>query len=260
MFGHKFAFFALIFLWISSATIGVADAADFYAVVEPEGTVAFCLSQGALLFADRCEGSGRLSIVQPIRVGAVVWRSVVGVVSLDNDTPNPECALGHAKWDPKNEEAISTGKKIAKADRGELLKLFKQNLLKDADVVENDIEAFTLDLDNDGQEETIFTVSNLGRLADHSADDKPIPYYAYAGVLPGNSLFPTLFYNDRGDYIGGTDAIGDAAIKGVVPIAPDTGEIALLIKAGSGLSGTQTIIRYRLGTVQRIDTIEFSCN
>jgi hypothetical protein len=185
----------------------------------------------------------------------------MGTVSLENRTPNAQCALSHAKWDPKSEETISAGRKIAKIDRADLLKRLKQNLLKDAEVVEDDIVAFALDLDGDGKEEVVFAASNLKRLGDHdSADSKSVPYFVYAGVLEKNSPFPTLFYTDRGDYTGGTDAIGEVTIKGVVPIAPGTGEIALLIKAGSGLSGTQTLIRYRFGTVQRIDTIEFTCN
>jgi hypothetical protein len=36
--------------------------------------------------------------------------------------------------------------------------------------------------------------------------------------------------------------------------------MALLIKAGSALDGKQTLIRYRNGLVQMIDTIAFTCN
>jgi len=92
--------------WCIAATR--VDAAEFYAVVEHDGTVALCLSKGAILFADRCEGSGRLSIVQPIKEGTVVWQSASGTVSLENETPNAECALSRAKWDPKKVEVIST--------------------------------------------------------------------------------------------------------------------------------------------------------
>jgi hypothetical protein len=247
--------------WTWCLTDTGASAAEFYAVAERDGTVAFCISKGALLFADRCEGSGRLSIVQPIKEGMVVWRSAMGTVSLENETQNPQCALSRAKWDPKSEEVISTGRKLAKFDRTELLKRLKQNLLKNAEVVEEDITAFALDLDGDGKDEIVFVASNLKRVADHFTDDgKSVPYFVYAGALANHSPFPTLFYSDRGDYSGGTDAIGDATIKGVVPIAPGTGEIALLIKTGSGSSGTQTLIRYRFEVVQRIDTIEFTCN
>jgi hypothetical protein len=247
-------------LWIWCLTDSAVNAAEFYAIVERNGTVAFCLSKGALLFADRCEGNGRLSLVEPIKEGTVVWRSAMGTVSLENGTPNT-CALSHAKWGPKSEEVISTGRKITKFDRADLLKRLKPNLLKEVEVAEDDITAFALDLDNDGKEEIVFVASSLKRVADHySEEGKPVPYFVYAGVLTNNAPFPTLFYNDRGDYTGGTDAIGDVTIKGVVPIAPGTGEIALLIKTGSGLSGTQTLIRYRFGVAQRIDTIEFTCN
>jgi hypothetical protein len=247
-------------LWTWCLTVTAVNAAEFYAFVERNGAVALCLTKGALLFADRCEGSGRLSIVQPIKEGTVVWRSAMGTVSLENGAPNTQCALSHAKWDPKSEEVVSTGRKIAKIDRIDLLKRLQQYLIKEAEVVEDDITAFTLDLDNDGKDETVFVASNLKRVADHYSDGKPVPYFVYAGVLAKSGQFPTLFYNDRGDYTGGTDAIGDVAIKGVVPIAPGTGELALLIKAGSGFSGTQTLIRYRFGVAQRIDTIEFTCN
>ena len=251
---------AFLVLWTWCLADTAVNAAEFYAVVERNGGVALCLSKGALLFADRCEGNGRLSIVQPIKEGTVVWRSAMGTVSLENGTPN-SCALSHAKWDPKSEEVISTGKKLAKFDRIDLLKRLKQNLLKEAEVVEDDITAFALDLDNDGKEEIVFVASSLQRVAEHYSDDqKSVPYFVYAGVLANNGGFPTLFYNDRGGYTGGTDAIGGVTIKGVVPIAPETGEIALLIKSGSGLSGTQTLVRYRFGVVQRIETIEFTCN
>ncbi len=258
MFRRKPCLLAFHVLWTWCLTDIAVNASDFYGLVERNGTVALCLSNGALLFADRCEGNGRLSIVQPIKEGTVVWRSAMGTVSLENGVANKQCALSHAKWDPKSEETVSTGRKIAKVNRTELLKRLKQHLLKDAEVVEDDITAFALDLDNDGKEETVFVASNLKRVADHySNDSKPIPYFVYAGVLANGAQVPTLFYNDRGDYYGGTDAIGHVTIKGVVPIAPGTGEIAFLINA---ISGTQMLIRYRLGIAQRIDTIEFICN
>ncbi|MBZ6076353.1 hypothetical protein [Microvirga puerhi] len=260
MFGYVPRLLAIHVLWLWCLTNVPVSAAEFYAVVEREGIVALCLSKGALLFADRCEGSGRLSIVQPIKEGTVVWRSAIGTVSLENDTPNAGCALSHAKWDPKSEEVVSTGRKIAKIDRSALLERMKQNLLKDADAVENDIAAFALDLDGDGKEEIVFAASNLNRLAEHYSGDEPVPYFVYAGVLAKDSTFPMLFFHDRGDYLGGTDAIGDVTIKGVVPIAPGSGELALLIKGGSGLSGDQTLIRYWHGGIQRIDTFEFICN
>lgn len=132
---------------------------------------------------------------------------------------------------------------------------------KEPDLLKEDITAFTLDLDNDGKEEIVFAASNLHRLANFVAknDEDPAHYFIYGGILEKNGV-PTLFYSDRGDYLGGTDAIGVVTIKGVVPIAPGTGELALLISAGSGLSGDQQIIRYRGGRAQRIDVIKFTCN
>jgi hypothetical protein len=256
---RSISLFAFCVFWVLYLADTGVKAAEFYAVVERDGTVALCLSKGALLFADRCEGNGRLSVVQPIKEGPVVWRSATGTVSLEG--ANASCALGHAKWDPKSEEVVSTGRKIGKVDRTELLNRLKKNLLKDADAVEGDLTAFALDLDGDGKDETVFVASSLKRVADHYTDhDKSVPFFVHAGALAKDSPYPTLFYNDRGDYSGGTDAIGDASIKGVVPIAPGTGEIALLLKAGSGSSGTQTLIRYRSSVVQRIETIEFTCD
>jgi hypothetical protein len=254
-----FAFHALLTLCLTDTAV---NAAEFYAVVEPNGIVGLCLSKGALLFADRCEGNGRLSIVQPIKEGTVVWRSAMGTVSLENGKSNTQCALSHAKWDPKSEETISTGRKIGKVNRADLLKrLIEQKLLKEAEVVEDDITAFALDLDGDGKDEIVFVASNLKRVANHYTDsDKSVSYFVYVGALANNDPFPTLFNNDRGDYSGGTDASGDVTIEGIVPIAPGTGEIALLIRTSTRVAGTQTLIRYRFGIVQRIDTIEYICD
>src|SRR5262249_41730064 len=102
-----------------------ANAADFYSIVESDGTVVLCLSNGSILFSDRCSGHGRLTIVQPMNEGTVVWRSATGTVSLENRMPDPECARSRAKWDQKAEQVISTGKKITKADRTVLLNQMK---------------------------------------------------------------------------------------------------------------------------------------
>jgi hypothetical protein len=245
--------------WITGTP---ADAAEFYAVVERDGTVALCLSKGSILFSDRCAGEGRLTIVEPIKEGAVVWRSAAGTVSLENEAPNAQCALSHAKWDPKAEKTISTGRKIKKTDRAALLNRLSQGKLPGAaELIEDDITAFALDLANAGQDEIVFVASNLARMADRWEHDKEThPYVTLAGILPAGGIFPTLFYNDQGDYTGGTDAVGSVTLKGVVSLSPGTGELALLIKAGSSLEGRQTLIRYRNGMAQRIDTIEFTCN
>ena len=163
------------------ATSTRVDAAEFYAIVEQNGTVAICLSKGSILFADRCEGIGRLTVVQPIKDGTVVWRSAVGAVSLESEVPKSPCTIGRAKWDPKAEEVISTGRKIGKIDIADTLNHLKQHLLKETDAVEDDISGFTLDLDNDGRNENVFVASSLKRVADrYSNDGKPAPYFTYA--------------------------------------------------------------------------------
>ena len=239
-----------------------ANAAEFYSVVERNGTVVLCLSKGSILFSDRCAGDGRLTIVEPIKEGAVVWRSTTGIVSLENETPNSECALSHAKWDPKTEKVISTGRKITKTDRTALIQRLSQSKIPNGtEFIEDDITAFAIDLDNDGTEEIVFAASNLDRVAKlWERDQKTYPYATFAGIMPARTNFPALFYTDHGDYEGGTDAIGPVTLKGVVSISPGTGEIALLITAGSALNGKQTLIRYRYGTVQKIETILFTCN
>jgi len=158
------------------------NAAEFYAVVERNGTVALCLSKGTLLFADRCEGNGRLSVVQPIKEGAVVWRSAMATVSFENSASNTQCALSHAKCDPKSEEVISTGRKIGKVDRADLLKRLKQNLLKQAEVIEDDITAFALDLDGDGKDEIVFVASDLKRVADHYTGELVAGFFVTSAI------------------------------------------------------------------------------
>jgi hypothetical protein len=240
---------------------GIAIASEFHAVVEQDGTVAYCLSNGSLLFADRCEGTGRLSIVQPIKQGKVVFKTATGTVALENDTQNKVCALSHARWDPVREETASTDTRIISVDRAELLRRLKVLTLKDISALESDISAFALDLDGDGNDEIVFVVSNLHRLADHDPNGKSVPYFVIAGVQDANSAHPpALFYTEEGEYLGGTDAIGDVTIKGIVSIAPETREIALLVKTSPALIGSQMLVRYRNKVLQRMDTIEFICN
>lgn len=252
---------AVQIVWASCFTAAAVHAAEFYAVTERDGTVALCISQGALLFADRCEGSGRLTIVQPIKEGPVVWRSAIGTVSREDSSPT-SCSVGKAKWDPKTEKAVPTGAKIAEADRSDVLKRLTKHLPDDAKLSVDDITAFTVDLDRDGKEETVFVASNLKRIVaqDTGDNDISLPFVVYAGVLAKGADYPTTFYSNQGVYTGGTDAIADVTIKGVVPIAPGSGELALLINAGTPFNGNQMLIRYRYGDTQRIDTIEFICN
>jgi len=263
--GHSLPLYLAVHIIVAGwAADNPGNAAEFYSVVERNGTVLLCLSKGSILFSDRCAGDGRLTIVEPIKEGAVVWRSATGTVSLENQTPetaNSKCLLSHAKWDPKAEQVVSTGKKITKADRTVLLNQLKQGLLLGgAELIEDDITAFALDLDNDGKQEIMFTASNLTRVArDWERDKKTRSYVILAGIMPPGSRFPALFYRDHGDYLGGTDTIGSVTLRGVVSISPGTGEIALLITTGGGDYEKQTFIRYRYGAMQKIETIQFSC-
>jgi hypothetical protein len=253
---------ALGILMVSiSFNVAPAQQHNFHAIVEQNGTVVLCLSRGDLLFSDRCAVTGRLMIVQPVREGTVVWRSVIGTVVMENEAPqNPDCALGRAKWDSKTERATSSGKRIRKVEPAEVLARLDKTLPERASLAESDITAFALDLDNDGIDEIVFRASNLQRVIDlHEKTREPYPYVVTGGILVSKSSFPATFFFENGTYSGGTDTIGQVQFKGVVPIAPGTGEIALLIKAGDGLASSQDLIRFR-GSVQRIETIEFRCH
>jgi hypothetical protein len=242
-----------------------AQETDLHAIVERDGTVVLCLARAQLLFADRCAGNGQLTIVQPIQEGEVVWRVVTGTIAIENESPqNPDCALSRAKWNPKDERATSSGKQIRKVDPSWILAaLSKQNFIK-GEVTENDIDAFALDLDNDGNDEIVVSASNLERVARlNEKTGETYPYFVVGGIMRQDSrlhdAFPTPFYFDQGEYAGATDAIGLVVLKGVVPIAAETGEIALLVSHNNGFAGTQDLIRFR-GVVQRIETIERRCD
>src|SRR6185312_14021356 len=99
---------------------------------------------------------------------------------------------------------------------------------------------------------------DVGLVAERFEKSKSEPSYrVVAGIMPmgANHQFPQLFYFSKGTYQGGTDSIGQVRIKGVVQIAPDSGEIALLTQSGNAANGTQDLIRYRRET-QRIETIQ----
>jgi hypothetical protein len=117
-----------------------------------------------------------------------------------------------------------------------------------------------LDLDNDGQDEIVFRASNVERVAKvNEKTGAESPYVVIGGILPKSSHHPRFFYFEQGTYSGGTDTIGDVVFKGVVPIAVQTGEIALLVVNGTGFNVLQDLIRYR-GVVQRIETIQRRCD
>lgn len=254
---------------ILAATTSLRPAAqepDLHAIVERDGTVVLCISRGQILFADRCAGTGRLMIVQPIEEGPVTWRTVMGTVAIANDPlQNSDCAVSRARWNPKDERAVSSAKRIRKVDPSTVLARLDKKHNGIGHLIENDFTAFALDLDNDGKDEIIFRASNVPRVAElNDKTGQAYPYVVIGGILSSRPsaypVFPNAFHWDEGTYSGGTDAIGDVAFKGVVPIAFETGDIALLVVNGPGSDGLQDLIRYRGGLVQRIQTIQRRCD
>jgi hypothetical protein len=242
-----------------------AQETDLHAIVERNSTVVLCLSKAQILFADRCAGTARLMIVQPIQEGEIVWKTAIGTIVIENDTPqNPDCALSRAKWNPKEERGTPSGKRIRKVDPSVILtSLNRQRYIK-AELTEGDISAFALDLDNDGNDEVVVSVSNLERIARlNEKTGETYPYVVMGAIMrPSSGLpggFPAPFYFEQGDYVGGTDAIGEVVFKGAAPIAIEAGDIALLAMVGNGSNGTQDLMRYR-GIVQRIETIARRCD
>jgi len=255
-------FLALSILGAAKPLRLAAEETGLHAIVERDRAVVLCLARAQLLFADRCAGAGRLTIVQPVQEGAVVWRSVVGTIVIENESPqNPDCALGRAKWNPKDERTVSSGKSIQTIDPAWVLGQMDKKSLGVEHLEEGDFEAFALDLDNDGQDEIVFRASNVERVAKlYERTGAESQYVVTGGILPKSSTYPHTFYFQQRTYSGGTDTIGGVVVKGVVPIAAETGEIALLVRTGSLFRETQDLIRYRRGFVQRIETIERRCD
>jgi hypothetical protein len=244
--------------WLPHLGIASAQQSDLRAIVDHRGEVVLCLLKGEIQFADRCAGAGRLTIVQPIRNGNIRWRTASGTVTLENETPqNPDCALSRARWDPKAERTTSAGKSIEAVDPVAVL----LQMSKHPDVVhfaEQDVTAFALDLDNDGEQEIVFIASNVRRVAEaNEKTGQPQQYAIMGGVLGKNAEYPSTFFFGRGEYIGATDAIGRAAIVGVVSISPSTQEIALLVETGDK---SQALVRVRRGSLQRIETYSSRCD
>jgi hypothetical protein len=246
-------------LAVLTSSVGTAQESDLRAIVERDGTVVLCLARGQILFADRCSGTGRLSIVQPIQEGEVVWRSAIGTITIENESPqNSNCALSRAKWNPKDEQAVLSGKTIRVLDPAWVLAQLDKKLPGLTDLTEGDFTAFALDLDNDGRDEIVFSASNIERLEKlNEKTGQTYPYVVMGGILQGSSRFPRNFYFEQGTYAGGTDAIGDVSFKGVVSIAAD--DIALLVVSGNTFRGLQDLIRFR-DDVQRIETIQRRCD
>ena len=239
------------------------EATNFQAIVERNGAVVLCVSNGEILFPDRCAGTGRLSIVQPIEEGELTLVSATGVVSIENRMPpNPDCAMSYAKWDPKTEQAKSTGRKIRKIPPEAVAQQLNKVYVGRANFMPEDVSAFGLDLDNDGREDIIYVTDNLSRLADlHEKTKQVYPYFLEGGIFRGQSPnFPSPFFHDEDEYRGATDAIGGVTLKGIVPLGATSSELAILAKTGSPLHGDQALVWLGAQRVQRLESFEFRCN
>jgi hypothetical protein len=238
------------------------QAASFHAIVERNGAVVLCISNGEILFPDRCAGSGRLSIVQPIEEGEVVLVTATGVVTMENEAPqNPDCALSKAKWDPKTEQTKPTGRKIRKIPPEAVAQQLNKVYTGRANFMPEDVASFGLDLDNDGREDIIYVADNVSRLAAlHEKTQQSYPYSVEGGVFWGRSPnFPSPFFHDEGEYRGGTDAIGVVKPKGIVMIGPASSNLALLARTRGGPDSDQSLFWLGGGQLQRIVSFESRC-
>lgn len=242
----------------------VADKSDsFHAIVERNGAVVLCVSDGETLLPDRCTGAGRLLIVQPIEEGEAVWVEATGVVAMENKSPqNPECALSRAQWDPKTERTTSTGRKIRNIPPELVAQQLNKIYPDKANLLAEDVSAFGLDLNNDGHEDIIYVANNVARIAKlHDKTGNAYPYFVQGGIFNGRAPeHPSILFHDMDEYRGGTDAIGEVLLKGIVPLAATTGDLAVLAKTGGGSSGDQSLILLGEERLQRIDSFEFRCN
>lgn len=158
----------------------------------------------------------------------------------------------------KSEQVLSTGRKITDADRGELLRRLKILLLKDADVVEKDINAFAVDLDNDGKQEIVFVASNLERIADHYPDDikasKPVPYFVYGGILASDTQVPKSFTMEEVTILDLPTIVVMSRSRALSQFHPEPASLHY-----SSMAMGKEEAKWR-GLLQKIDTIEFVCN
>ncbi|MEJ0076405.1 MAG: hypothetical protein WDO17_13315 [Alphaproteobacteria bacterium] len=140
---------------------------------------------------------------------------------MENESPqNPACALARAKWDHKAETVKSSGKRIVELDRASIP---ISNLPLSSDFKREDFKGFSLDLDNDGENELIFTYDNFKQAnAEVEKTGKATRYVVAGGVIRGGlkGQHPDFFHFDHGQYEGGTDAIHDARLVGVVADSP----------------------------------------
>lgn len=244
-------------------TKALAEAPGFHAIVEPSGAVVLCVSNGEILLPDRCTGTGQLLIVQPIREGEVVWVSATGVISMENKSPqNPDCALSRAKWDASTERSTPTGRKLRKIPPEAVVQQLRRIYAGDADLMPVDVTVFGLDLDNDGREDIVYAADNVPRISKlNEQTEKPYKYFVQGGIFNGRlPEYPSTFLHETGEYVGGTDAILQVALKGLVPIAASAGVLAVLAKTGTGLDGDQSLAWLSGGRLQRMASFEFRCN
>jgi hypothetical protein len=237
------------------------QASDFHAIVEPSGAVVLCVSSGEIQFPDRCVGTGRLLMVQPIKEAEVASIAAPGVVAMENESPqNPDCALSRAKWDSTSEVTTPMGRKLRKIPSEAVVQ--QLNKIYQANLTAEDISAFGLDLDNDGREDIVYAADNVSRIAKlNDKTGQPYPYFVQGGIFNGRApAYPSIFLHDTGDYSGGTDAISQIVLKGIVPVAPNSGALAILARTGSGIDGGQSLVWLGGGQLQRITSFEFRCN
>jgi hypothetical protein len=254
-----FAFAALALMCLIAAP--AAQPQGFYAIVERNGAVVLCVSNNEILFPDRCTGTGRLLIVQPIEEGEVAWVSATGVVAMENKSPqNPDCALSRAKWDPKAERKTSTGRELRKIQPAAVVQ--KLNKSYQSDLVPSDVSSIGIDLDNDGREDIVYAADSVPRVAAlNEKTGQAYPYFVQGGIFRGQTPdHPQPFFFDTGEYEGGTDAIGRVALKGIVPLSAAAGGFAILAEAGGGLDGDQHLVWLGGGRLQRFVSFEFRCH
>ena len=240
-----------------------AQPSSIHAIVEPNGTVVLCLVNGEILLPDRCAGTGSLAIVQPIKEGEVVWVSATGVVAKESQSPeNPDCAVSRATWDSTSERTTSTGRKLRKIPSEAVAQQLGKIQPGNAELMPEDISAFGLDLDGDGREDIVYAADNVSRIDKlNEKTGKPHPYFVQGGIFNGHApIYPSTFLHDIGEYLGGTDAVSQVVLKGIVPIAPDSDNLAVLAKTGTGLGGDQSLVWFDEKRLQKIGSFEFRCN
>ena len=239
-----------------------ASASGFHAIVEPGGAVVLCVSNGEIILPDRCVGTGQLLIVQPIKEGEVVWVSATGTVAMENESPqNPDCALSRAKWDAKTELVTPTGRKLRIIPPEAVVQQLSRIYGSDANLMPADIAVFGLDLDNDGREDIIYAADNVPRIVKlNEQTDQPYRYFVQGGIFDGRiPEYPSTFAHDTGEYSGGTDTILRVVLKGIVPLAPNSGVLAVLARTDQ-LNGNQSLVWLGGGRLQRMTSFEFRCN